>query len=62
MSIFWELNLDTLKANYEITPGYKLRSIPEKTGPTFFTTMFVSSCLLNMTGSLDRYDSSLGPN
>ena len=35
--------LETLKLNYENNPGYKDIYITDKTGPTFFTSVFVSS-------------------
>jgi len=41
-SKFLKFVLESLKLNYEKTPEYQSRSVPKKTGPTFFTTMFVS--------------------
>ena len=59
--------LDTLKANWP-RPGYRDQEVPKKTGPTFFTSMFVSfmSCNHVMScacaGTLQwlqyKYDSS----
>ena len=45
-SKFLKFVLDSLKLNYEKSPKYESRSVPRKTGPTFFTTMFVSQLFL----------------
>ena len=42
-SKFLKFVIETLKLNYEKSPGYEKRNIPEKTGPTFLTSMFVSN-------------------
>ena len=41
-SNFLKFALDTIKLNYEKTPNYAARWVPGKTGPVFFTSIFVS--------------------
>ena len=41
-SNFLKFALDTIKLNYEKTPDYAARWVPGKTGPVFFTSIFVS--------------------
>ena len=44
-SNFLKFALDTIKLNYEQTPDYAARWVPAKTGPVFFTSVFVSLSL-----------------
>ena len=41
-SKFLKFALDTIKLNYEQTPDYAARWVPARTGPVFFTSVFVS--------------------
>ena len=41
-SNFIKFSLESLKKNYESLKGFKDLYTPYRTGPTFFTTMFVS--------------------
>ena len=41
-SKFLKFALETIKLNYEQTPDYTARWVPARTGPVFFTSVFVS--------------------
>ena len=48
-SSFLKFALDSMKLNFEKNPNYKNRWFSAKTGPVFFTTMFVSITYIDVS-------------
>ena len=48
-SSFLKFALDSMKLNFEKNPNYKNRWFSAKTGPIFFTTMFVSIISIDLS-------------